>query len=70
MQLVDLGPDYTLLRMYKSDEELAWMRTGAELSDLASAAVRNAARPGVTDAELGAACEAAYLAHGATNQIH
>ncbi len=70
VQLVDLGPDYTLLRMYKSDEELAWMRTGAELSDLASAAVRNAARPGVTDSELGAACEAAYLAHGATNQIH
>lgn len=68
--LVDLGGAYVKLRMIKSQEERQWMRKGAELSDAAIEAVRVAATPGTTETELGAACEAAYLATGATNHIH
>lgn len=68
--LVDLGREYVRLRLVKSPEEQQWMRRGAALSDAAIEAVRDAATPGTTEAELGAACEAAFLATGATNQIH
>ena len=70
ISVADMGGDYTHMRLVKSDEELSWMREGARLSDLAIEAVRDAAAPGVTDTQLGAACEAAFLATGATNHIH
>lgn len=69
-ELVDLGGAYVRLRMIKSPEEQQWMRKAAELSDAAIEAVRAAAKVGTTETELGAACEAAYLAMGATNHIH
>ena len=68
--LVSLDADYVRLRLIKSDEELDWMRRGAELSDLGIEAVRDGVEPGMAETELGAICEAAYLATGATNQIH
>ena len=46
------------------------MRRGAELSDLGIQAVRDGVEPGMAETELGAICESAYLATGATNQIH
>lgn len=69
-EIVGLDAEYTRLRLIKSDEELEWMRRGAELSDRGIEAVRDGVRAGMAETELGAICEAAYLATGATNQIH
>lgn len=69
-EIVGLDAEYTHLRLIKSDEELEWMRRGAELSDRGVEAVRDGLRPGMAETELGAICEAAYLDTGATNQIH
>ena len=67
---LDLGSDYIRLRLVKSDQEIAWTRIGAELTDGGVGALRAAARPGVTDQELGAAVESAYLTRGGTTHIH
>jgi len=67
---VDLNAAYTRLRLVKSAEEIAWIRHAAALTDAGVAALREAARPGVDERELGAAIEAAYLPHGATTHIH
>jgi Xaa-Pro aminopeptidase len=56
--------------MIKSAEEIEWIRRAAELTDAGVAALRDAARPGVSEYELGAAIEAAWLPHGATTHIH
>jgi Xaa-Pro aminopeptidase len=68
--VLDLGGEYTRLRLRKSPEEIAWTRTAAELTDAGVAAMRGAARPGTTDHELAAAVEGAYVPHGATTHIH
>jgi Xaa-Pro aminopeptidase len=70
LDIVGLDGEYTELRLVKSDEELDWMRRGAELSDRGIEAIRDGVRPGMVEAELGAICEAAYLDTGATNHIH
>jgi Xaa-Pro dipeptidase len=67
---VDLNAAYTRLRLVKSAEEIEWIRRAAELTDAGVAALREAARPGIDERELGAAIEAAYLPHGATTHIH
>ena len=67
---VDLNAAYTQLRLVKSAEEVEWIRRAAELTDAGVAALREAARPGVSEYELGAAIEAAWLPHGATTHIH
>ena len=67
---VDLNAAYTRLRLIKSAEEIEWIRRAAELTDAGVAALRDAARPGVSEYELGAAIEAAWLPHGATTHIH
>jgi Xaa-Pro aminopeptidase len=68
--VVDLNGAYTRLRAVKSPEELEWVRTGAELTDRALAAVREHARPGVSEAELADHVERAYVAAGGTTHIH
>jgi Xaa-Pro dipeptidase len=67
---LDLNAAYTQLRLVKSAEELEWIRRAAELTDAGVAALHEAARPGVSEYELGAAIEAAWLPHGATTHIH
>jgi Xaa-Pro dipeptidase len=67
---VDLNAAYTRLRLVKSAEEVEWIRHAAKLTDAGVAALREAARPGVSEYELGAAIEAAWLPHGATTHIH
>jgi Xaa-Pro dipeptidase len=69
-QIVFLDREYTSLRLVKSGEELARMRTGAAMSDHAVAALAAAARPGMTEAECCAALEGAYLAAGGLTHIH
>jgi Xaa-Pro aminopeptidase len=68
--LVELNREYVRLRLVKSPEEIDWMRIGAALTDLAIAALRREARPGLTERELGAICEAAYHPHGGVTFIH
>jgi Xaa-Pro aminopeptidase len=69
-QLVDLNREYVRLRLVKSAEEIEWMRIGCALTDLAIEGLRRDARPGMTERELGAICEAAYHPHGGITFIH
>ena len=50
-EVVFLDRDYIRLRLVKSAEEIAWLRTGAAMSDNAVSALAEAARPGATAAE-------------------
>jgi len=54
----------------KFGEEIDWMRIAAALTDLAIEGLRREARPGMTEHELGAICEAAYHPHGGVTYIH
>ena len=67
---VSLDAEYTRLRLIKSEEEIAWLRVGCELTDRAVEALRAGARPGVSERELGAIVEGAYLGRGGTTHIH
>jgi Xaa-Pro aminopeptidase len=69
-RVVDLGAAATELRLVKSDEELEWVRVGAELSDRSIDALRRDVGPGLTERDLAAVVEAAYLAEGGVNHIH
>jgi Xaa-Pro aminopeptidase len=69
-ELVDLNREYVRLRLVKSAEEIQWMRIGAALTDLAIEGLRREAKPGMTERELGAICEAAYHPHGGVTFIH
>jgi Xaa-Pro aminopeptidase len=68
--LVELNREYVRLRLVKSAEEIQWMKIGAALTDLAIEGLRREARPGMTERELGAVCEAAYHPHGGVTYIH
>lgn len=69
-QVVDMNADYTHLRLVKSPEEVDWVRAAAEMTDSAVLAVRENARPGVDERELGNAAERAYVGRGGTTHIH
>ena len=69
-EVVALDAAYTRLRVVKSPEEIAWLRVGCALTDAAVLALRDGARPGVDERELGALVEGAYLARGGTTHIH
>jgi Xaa-Pro dipeptidase len=69
-ELVSLDAKYARLRMIKSAEELDWLTIGAALSDAGLAALMAGTKPGVTERELSAACESAYIRHGGTTMIH
>ncbi len=68
--MVGLDAEYIRLRMIKSEEELDWLRIGAALSDAGLAALLAGTRPGLTERELGAIVESAYIKHGGTTMIH
>ncbi|WP_448626574.1 M24 family metallopeptidase [Geodermatophilus sp. URMC 64] len=70
LTLVDLGGAYTRLRLCKSAEEVDWLRRAAELTDRSMRALADGARPGLTEYELGALVEGAYVAEGGANYIH
>ena len=69
-EVVDLDAAYTRLRLRKSAEEIEWLRAGCELTVRAVLALRDGARPGLDERELGALVEGAYVARGGTTHIH
>jgi Xaa-Pro aminopeptidase len=69
-EVVALDADYTRLRLVKSEEELDWLRIGAELTDAGVAALCDGAAPGVHERELGNLIERAYVGRGGTTHIH
>jgi Xaa-Pro aminopeptidase len=68
--LVDWSGELLALRLIKSEEEFAWLRRGAALSDEAIAALAREARPGHTEHELADIVERAYVGRGGTHGIH
>src|SRR3970040_38797 len=68
--MVGLDREDIRLRQIKSEEELDWLRIGAALSDAGLAALLAATNPGLTERELGAIVESAYIKHGGTTMIH
>ena len=66
----DLNADYTRFRQVKSEEELDWFRIGAHFADLGMAALRNHLRPGISEIELCALIEQAYVSLGGGHAIH
>jgi Xaa-Pro dipeptidase len=69
-QVVSLDEDYIKLRMHKSDEEIAWLRIGAALSDAGMRALVRGTEPGMTEHELGNMIERAYVGLGGSTVIH
>ena len=69
-QMVGLDAEYIRLRQIKSEEELDWLRIGAALSDAGLAALLAGTKAGLTERELGAIVESAYIKHGGTTMIH
>ena len=64
-----LDLDYTQLRLVKSAAEIGWLREGARLTDAGVQALAAKARPGMTEAALGALVESGYVAAGGQTQI-
>ncbi|MDR7482048.1 MAG: Xaa-Pro peptidase family protein [Armatimonadota bacterium] len=60
----DISRAVRRLRLVKSDEEIAWVRRGAALTDRAVQALIDGVRPGLREMELGALVEAAGRAAG------
>ena len=68
--LKSLNGGYIRLRQVKSAEELDWLRIGAYFSDLGMAALRDGAKSGLNERELGDLVERSYIRYGAVNVIH
>ncbi len=68
--LSDVSAALRQLRLVKSAEELAFLRKGATLTDRAAYALEQAARPGMTEHELIALIEGAYVGQGGQTGIH
>ncbi len=67
---IDFTQRLLQLRLVKSDEEIAFLRKGAEYCDRAIAALEREARPGMTEHELVAIVQGSYLGLGGRNSIH
>jgi Xaa-Pro dipeptidase len=69
-RVVALDAAYIEMRQRKSEEEIDWLRVGAELTDAALAALRDTAAIGVDERELPNIVERAYVGRGGTTHIH
>jgi Xaa-Pro dipeptidase len=69
LEFVDVTGAFQKLRAVKSEEEIAWLRKAAELTDRAILALAEGARPGMSDVELVALAEAAYRPAGGMPRI-
>ncbi len=66
----DFTPRFLQLRQIKSEEEIAFLRRGAEFSDRAVEALERDVHPGMREVELAAVVEGAYLGLGGRTHIH
>ncbi len=69
-RIADLNPAFIRQRLVKSAEEIDWLRASAHLADLSISALQRDLKPGLSERELGAIVEGAYLPWGGQNQIH
>jgi Xaa-Pro aminopeptidase len=69
-QVTSLDGDYIELRIEKSDEEIAWLRVGAALSDAGMAALVGGTKVGMSEHDLGNLIERAYVGLGGAHVIH
>ena len=69
-RITNLNKAFVTVRRIKSKEETDWLRIGAWLSDLGMAALRDDARPGMTERELWNVVERGYVGHGGGHGIH
>jgi Xaa-Pro aminopeptidase len=69
-KLIDLNRAYNAMRLIKSEEEFDWARIGCAFSDLAIEALGNDIAPGMSEHELAAIIERAYLPWGGVTHIH
>jgi len=67
---VDFMQNFQQLRLVKSEEEIEFLRKGADFSDRAIEALEREARPGINEHELAAIVEGAYLGLGGKTHIH
>lgn len=67
---VPFGAQLLHLRLIKSEEELAFLRKGAEFCDAAVAAIEHEVHPGLSEHELAAIVQGAYLGQGGRSVIH
>ena len=67
---VDLNTAYRALRLFKSDEELVFMRLAASYNDRAVEAMEAQIKPGINEREIAQMVEDTYLTEGAENLIH
>src|SRR5260370_17211592 len=67
---IDFTSQLLELRLIKSQEEIAFQRIGAELSDRAIQALEREARPGITEHQLAAIAEVPSLVPAAKNTTH
>jgi Xaa-Pro aminopeptidase len=70
LEVVSLDGEYIKLRIEKSDEEIAWLKVGAALSDAGMAALVGRTKPGMSEHELGNLIERAYVGLGGSHVIH
>jgi Xaa-Pro aminopeptidase len=68
-EIIDFNPTYNRLRLIKSEEEMYWMQIGALFSDMALNAMVSHVEPGMTERELSAKTQAAYLPYGGAHVI-
>ena len=68
--VVVLDAEYVRLRLIKSEEEIGWLRIGAELSDRGFESLLAGTKPGLNERELADLVERAYVARGGTTFIH
>lgn len=64
-KFVEAGDILFINRLYKSPEEVEFVRKAGECADIGFKAMVNAAKPGITNYELIAECEAAMIKAGA-----
>lgn len=70
MKTVNLTKKANLIRAIKSEEEIDWLRKGAELTDRAMRALEKELRIGMTEYEIADIVERSYVGLGGTTRIH
>jgi Xaa-Pro aminopeptidase len=68
--VVECDAEYIRLRLFKSEEEVDWLRIGAAFSDAGFDSLLKNTRPGMSERQLGNMVERAYVGEGGTTFIH